>query len=492
MEINDLSPDVVVCSGDLTTFGYKQEYRQAREYLERLDLPRRHHDPREPRLAQRRPRPLREPDRAAVDRAAQGRDHLRRRRLVRARPRPRRRRPQPLLLDRGAVLAAGRLPRLHPAPPPAADPRHRARAKRRPRRRATPSRCSSGRVSTSCSRATSTCRTPGGSRICSSSTRAPSRRCACAATRGPATTSSRSPPTEVAVYRKYPFHGRETIIRFSPVTLAYEKHTRPDGDLMRPALVLVDGEHYPAVVRAAIEQASRDGPRGRGPAPGRHREAATGSPTTACRSSTWTAMPAAAMVAAARRHGAERVVDLSDEPVLDERGALPADRARARGRPRVLGRRLRVPARRRGTDAGVPALAVVGTASGSGRPPSAATRPACSRPTAGVVVVAMGRGGPAAARGGRRRRLRGSGSPICSPARGPGPRRLRLPRGCGARRASSRSARAGAASGLAGAPFLSNVVEAVAAARAARARPASCSKDRVRPFRRWRPTARCW
>ena len=32
---------------------------------------------------------------------------------------------------------------------------------------------------------------------------------------------------EVGVYRKYPFHGRETIIRFSPVTLAYEKHTVP-------------------------------------------------------------------------------------------------------------------------------------------------------------------------------------------------------------------------------------------------------------------------
>ena len=50
------------------------------------------------------------------------------------------------------------------------------------------------------------------------------------------------------------------------------------------------------------------------------------------------------MVEAARRHGAGRVVDLSDEPVLDERDAVPADRPRARGRPRVLGRRLRVPA----------------------------------------------------------------------------------------------------------------------------------------------------
>src|SRR6478735_8946688 len=39
MEINDLQPDVVVCSGDLTTFGYKQEYTQARSYLDRLDCP---------------------------------------------------------------------------------------------------------------------------------------------------------------------------------------------------------------------------------------------------------------------------------------------------------------------------------------------------------------------------------------------------------------------------------------------------------------------
>jgi Icc protein len=34
VEINELEPDVVVCSGDLTTFGFKQEYAQAREYLD--------------------------------------------------------------------------------------------------------------------------------------------------------------------------------------------------------------------------------------------------------------------------------------------------------------------------------------------------------------------------------------------------------------------------------------------------------------------------
>lgn len=29
-EINDLAPDLVVCSGDLTAFGFKPEYVQAR------------------------------------------------------------------------------------------------------------------------------------------------------------------------------------------------------------------------------------------------------------------------------------------------------------------------------------------------------------------------------------------------------------------------------------------------------------------------------
>ncbi len=36
-EINELAPNLVVCSGDLTTFGFKQEYMLAREYLDQLD-----------------------------------------------------------------------------------------------------------------------------------------------------------------------------------------------------------------------------------------------------------------------------------------------------------------------------------------------------------------------------------------------------------------------------------------------------------------------
>src|SRR5438270_7796606 len=35
-EINDMSPDIVVCSGDLTTFGFKEEYAEAKRYLGRM------------------------------------------------------------------------------------------------------------------------------------------------------------------------------------------------------------------------------------------------------------------------------------------------------------------------------------------------------------------------------------------------------------------------------------------------------------------------
>src|SRR5579871_3485978 len=36
-DINALAPDLVVCSGDLTTSGFKDEYLQAKRYLDRLD-----------------------------------------------------------------------------------------------------------------------------------------------------------------------------------------------------------------------------------------------------------------------------------------------------------------------------------------------------------------------------------------------------------------------------------------------------------------------
>jgi len=36
VEINELEPDIVVCSGDLTTFGFKHEYRLARQFLDKI------------------------------------------------------------------------------------------------------------------------------------------------------------------------------------------------------------------------------------------------------------------------------------------------------------------------------------------------------------------------------------------------------------------------------------------------------------------------
>ena len=36
-EINDLDPQIVVCTGDLTSFGFRPEYQQAREYLDKIE-----------------------------------------------------------------------------------------------------------------------------------------------------------------------------------------------------------------------------------------------------------------------------------------------------------------------------------------------------------------------------------------------------------------------------------------------------------------------
>ena len=36
-EVNELEPDIVVCTGDLTTFGFRQEYAEAKAYLERIE-----------------------------------------------------------------------------------------------------------------------------------------------------------------------------------------------------------------------------------------------------------------------------------------------------------------------------------------------------------------------------------------------------------------------------------------------------------------------
>ena len=72
-EINELKPDIVVCSGDLTTFGFKEEFVQAKHYLDRDRVRRARRRARQPRLAQRRLRALRAADRRAQLGCPQGR-----------------------------------------------------------------------------------------------------------------------------------------------------------------------------------------------------------------------------------------------------------------------------------------------------------------------------------------------------------------------------------------------------------------------------------
>jgi Icc protein len=40
VELNELEPDIVLCTGDLTEMGFRQDYLVAQEYLERIECPR--------------------------------------------------------------------------------------------------------------------------------------------------------------------------------------------------------------------------------------------------------------------------------------------------------------------------------------------------------------------------------------------------------------------------------------------------------------------
>src|SRR6476469_11284382 len=149
--------------------------------------------------------------------------------------------------------------------------------------------------------------------------RAPCRRCASAATRVLATTSWRSPPRRWLSTAS----TRSTAARRSSASRRSRWPTRSTPSRraprsMRPALALVDGEHYPAVVRAAIEQAAAAGPVVAALLLGGV-EKLDGLPDYGVPLEQVDGDPGEALVEAARRHGDGRVHDLSDEPVLDER-----------------------------------------------------------------------------------------------------------------------------------------------------------------------------
>ena len=161
---------------------------------------------------------------------------------------------------------------------------------------------------------------------------------------------------------------------------------------MERALVLVDGEHYPPVVRAAIAAAGQDDRIVAALLLG-GTEKLRGEPDYGVPLEHAGADAAAAMVAAAGKHAATRVVDLSDEPVLSE-----ADRFR------LINRALAAGLSYRGADfefwpppqapAGVPAIAVIGTGKRIGKTAVCGHLARLLGERHRLVVIAMGRGGP--------------------------------------------------------------------------------------------------
>ncbi len=224
-EVNELEADMVICTGDLTNFGFRQEYAEARAYLDRINcetlvvIPG-NHDSRNvgyvhfEELFGDRSSVVHKGGVSvvAVDSSEPDLDHGQ---IGRGR--------YPWIL--GAVLRARGLPDLRPPPPPAARPRHRPGAQHRLRRR----RCARGAPGGSRQprtlRATSTCpyawrlenlfivntgtvstlRLRGKTRPCYNVIEIEGR--------------------HVDVWRRYPFHGQERIIQFSADTLEFEKYT---------------------------------------------------------------------------------------------------------------------------------------------------------------------------------------------------------------------------------------------------------------------------
>src|SRR4029079_12168639 len=98
--------------------------------------------------------------------------------------------------------------------------------------------------------------------------------------------------------------------------------------LMRPrVLALVDGEHYPEGVRAALEQASASADVVAALLLG-GTEKLAGDPDYGVPLETLSGDAASSMLEAAARHGADRVLDLSDEPVLSEKPPVVTGRNR--------------------------------------------------------------------------------------------------------------------------------------------------------------------
>ena len=226
VELNELEPDVVLCTGDLTEMGFRQDYVTAKEYLRPhrgavLVVPGNHDarnvgyvhfeeliGPRWHTLMMGGVKIV------ALDSSEPDLDYGQ---IGRAK--------YEFLREEFAQPADFR--DLHAAPPRAADPGHRPRAQHGATTPATCSRCCRSAASTSCSPATSTC--PYAWRlehlfVVNAGT--------CSSLRLRGNTKAcynliRIEDDRVQVARKYPFHGEETLIDFVPSTASFDKYICP-------------------------------------------------------------------------------------------------------------------------------------------------------------------------------------------------------------------------------------------------------------------------
>ncbi len=442
IEINELKPDLVLCTGDLTEMGFRQDYLVAKEYLERIECPQLvvipgNHDARnvgyvhfEELVGPRWQTP------------AGGRCDDRRRRLHRAGPRPRPDRPCALRVaqEKFSAPAGFRIFMLHhhllPVPGTGRERnivydagdllevlqecgvnmvlgghKHVPYAWRLERLFViNAGTCSSLRLR-------------GNTKACYNIVRIDG--------------------DHVEVVRNPVPRQRDACSTSCRPQRLREVHpSRPGGGpaiaaKLPRAVVVIDGEHYPPVVAAALAgcgDATRSSA-GCSPAAARSCAAALsprrGSrPSSGCRGSmpsTRGAMEVAVVLDAVRAviagTGAEALVDLSDEPVIGYRERfLLMSAALAEGARYVAADTELWPQEFAAVTA-MPALGVIGTGKRVGKTAVsgwlARRLEARLRATAAWSCVAMGRGGPPGA-GADRPAATGSARPICSPPRARG------------------------------------------------------------------------
>jgi cyclic 2,3-diphosphoglycerate synthase len=251
-------------------------------------------------------------------------------------------------------------------------------------------------------------------------------------------------------------------------------------------LALVDGEHYPPVVRAALSRAAEEHDMVAALLLGGE-EKLRGEPDYGLPLERAGARaPGEAMLAAAAAHDAGRVLDLSDEPVLGQAERIELACRALAGGIEYAGPdfHFRPPPRIR---IDVPTVAVIGTGKRVGKTAVSAHLARLLRESGRrVVVVAMGRGGPAEPE-------------LVEPGEGPlGVAELLARSHAGQHAASDFLEDAALAQvttvgarrcggGLFGRPYISNVGMPCAWRRLPDRR-SSCSRDRAPPCRRSPPT----